>query len=196
MHVAAAMRNLDELTFYWMSTYGSTTPFELRHKFHQRWVRFHSLPESKRYAESDAEHQIVLERYNSILAALAEDRESLLLLSTGYSETPTPVREDPHLAEFDPGARHWWSIAPEDDGESSYKHIFVSEWAWKRNIFDPLLLLVADWTVANIHIVSVSSNWVLHPYDGGTDVILPSTNERDRLKQKFCPWLSQHEDGL
>lgn len=190
------MRNLDELTHYWMLAYGNTTPSNLRRTFIERWVRFHSLPEAKRYAESESENLIVLERYNSILAALAEDQESLLLLSAGYSETATPVREDPFLAEFDPEAIHWWSIAPEEGGDSTYTHIFVSEWVWERNIFDPLLRLVADWTVANIQIMSVSKQWLVHPYDGGTDVILPSATERDQLRQKFCPWLSEREDGL
>lgn len=195
MHVAVAMRTLDELTCYWMSTYGNTTPIRLRDKFNDRWVRFHSLPDSKRYADSEAEYLILLKRYNSILAALAENRESLLLLTAGYSETSMPVREDPHLAAFDPRANHWWSIAPDDDA-SCYRHLFVSEWTWEPNIFDPLLRLVADDTVSDVHLVNLSSNWVLHPYDGGTDVILASINERDRLSQKFCPWLSQHEDGL
>jgi hypothetical protein len=32
-----------------------------------RWGRFHSLPGSKRYAESEVEYAIVLDRYNTIL---------------------------------------------------------------------------------------------------------------------------------
>jgi hypothetical protein len=30
-------------------------PYELKHRYGDRWVRFHCLPESKRYAENEAE---------------------------------------------------------------------------------------------------------------------------------------------
>lgn len=189
------MREWDDLTQYWVANYGNTPPAELRHAFHERWVRFHSLPEAKRYADSEQETLIVLRRYNSILAALAEDQDTVLLLSTGHSQTPTPVRDDTFLGKFDPGASPWWSISPEDDGDP-YTHVFVSEWTWKPGVFDPLLRLVADWTIANIQIMNVSSRWLVHPYDGGTDVILPTTTERNRLKQTFSSWLSQRKDGL
>lgn len=33
-------------------------------------MRFHSLPDSKRYAESEDEYAIVLDRYNTILDEL------------------------------------------------------------------------------------------------------------------------------
>jgi hypothetical protein len=186
----------DELTFHWLSTYGLATPFDLRHTLHDRWVRFHSLPESKRYAETDDERLIVLRRYNSIIDSLAENGESLLLLTTGYSDTSTPVRDDSDLQLFDPSANPWWSIAPTDEDDSTHRHIFVSEWRWERQIFDSLLMLVADDTVADVCIVSVGGNWIFHPYDGGSDVILKTVSERNRLHDRFSEWLSEHPDGL
>ncbi len=38
--------------------------------------------------------------------------------------------------------------------------------------------------------------WLYHPYDGGADVIAPSSVERDKLKSKFAAWLSDHPQGL
>ncbi|WP_443333951.1 DUF3885 domain-containing protein [Streptomyces sp. CB02056] len=35
-----------------------------------------------------------------------------------------------------------------------------------------------------------------HPYDGGADVYLASTEERDRLKERHAGWLSGHPNGL
>jgi hypothetical protein len=37
------------------------TPYELKHRYGDR-VRFHSLPESKRYAGSEAESAVILDR--------------------------------------------------------------------------------------------------------------------------------------
>lgn len=36
---------------------------------------------------------------------------------------------------------------------------------------------------------------VHHPYDGGADVLLPTTGERDALKARHTDWLSTHRSG-
>lgn len=46
----------------------------LKHAFPDRWGRFHSLPESRRYPEDDADCRIALHRYNSILDDLFRGR--------------------------------------------------------------------------------------------------------------------------
>lgn len=35
-----------------------------------QWVRFHSLPRSKRYADTLSEYQILLDRHNTVLSEL------------------------------------------------------------------------------------------------------------------------------
>ena len=44
--------------------------------------------------------------------------------------------------------------------------------------------------------VSLSKKCVIAPYDGGVDVIVDSTEKRDRLKAKYVDWLSDREDGM
>jgi hypothetical protein len=39
-------------------------------------------------------------------------------------------------------------------------------------------------------------DWLYHPYDGGMDVIAPSTTERDALRDRHRGWLSARLDGL
>lgn len=34
-----------------------------------------------------------------------------------------------------------------------------------------------------------------HPYDGGADVILPTPEERDRLRNRHSAWLSTRPSG-
>ncbi|MCJ0874668.1 hypothetical protein [Streptomyces sp. AP-93] len=46
---------------------GPMLPWELKTVYGDRWVRFHSLPESKRYAEDEAEYAVLLNRYNTVL---------------------------------------------------------------------------------------------------------------------------------
>ena len=44
--------------------------YHMRDAFSDRWVRFHSLPGSKRYPEDAAEYATVLERHNVILGGI------------------------------------------------------------------------------------------------------------------------------
>ncbi|WP_425587269.1 DUF3885 domain-containing protein [Streptomyces mexicanus] len=35
-----------------------------------------------------------------------------------------------------------------------------------------------------------------HPYDGGADVFLAPSEERDRVRDRHADWLSRHPSGL
>ncbi|HEX7181334.1 MAG TPA: hypothetical protein VF756_05785 [Thermoanaerobaculia bacterium] len=172
----------------------------LRVAFPDRWTRFHSLPGSKRYPEDEAEYATVLERFNRILGELARPGQGVILLSTSYSESPEPVDLQPELQALDPGAVLWRTVAMhdvEDDFAAPfYWHVFASGREWRPGVFDPLVRLVADDVVANVMIVSPDCRWLLHPYDGGMDVIAESPEARDRLKASYSEWLSARPDGL
>ncbi len=174
--------------------------YKLRDSFRERWVRFHSLPESKRYPEDASEYQMLSQRHSCILSELCGTERSVVLLTTGYSETPQPVRTYPELDTFDPNAIPWRSVAmhraSEEFTDPSYWHLFASEWEWRAGLFDPLIRLVADDAVANVMIVHPDCRWLLHPYDGGMDVIAESSAKRDQLRAAHRDWLSSLESGL
>jgi hypothetical protein len=165
-----------------------------------RWVRFHSLPESKRYPENEAEYATLLDRHNRMLGELTNAGRDAVLLTTGYSESPNPVRTHPELESLDPKALPWRSVPMHelDAGFTapSYWHVFASVWVWCPGLFDPIIRLVADEVLANIMIVNPECHWLLHPYDGGMDVIAESSEARDRLKSSYSDWLSPRSDGL
>ena len=166
----------------------------LRVVFRPRWVRFHSLPESKRYPEDEREYGTVLERHNCILGELLGPARRVVLLTTGYSDTPAVVPSQPELRALDPEAQLWRSIPmPDFDG---YWHVFASEWEWRPGLFDPIVRLVADDVARDVIVVAPDCRWVLHPYDGGMDVILESPAARDHLKALHRDWLSSRSDGL
>ena len=194
------MQTLRDLDSYWQANYGLCPPDLVYHEYPDRWVRFHSLPESKRYPDGEAEYQCVLGLHNAILSEISAPGEDLWLISTGHSSTPTPIRDNEALAHFDPAAQFWRSIARHklegDEDNPNYEHLFVSRWPWEPGIFDWFIRLVANEEVTNAHIVNQSAQTLFHPYDGGADIILRTTSERDRLKQTFHDWLSPREDGL
>ena len=163
-----------------------------------RWVRFHSLPESKRYADSDAEYEIVLARHNTVLAELVTG-PAVLVVTAGYSDSPLPQDpgRTPETLAAHPDAVYWSSVCTDDEpGDEHWTHLYVSRRPWSPGSLDPLLLQVADDVIANVLVTDLDLRWLYHPYDGGMDVILPSTAERDALKDRHSAWLSKHPGGL
>jgi hypothetical protein len=167
--------------------------------FPDRWVRFHSLPGSKRYPDNEAEYTEILARHNTVLGELACPGTQVVLVTTGYSDSPLPSRSYPQLADFDPGASQWRTIPMHRVGEGfepTYWHLFASAWEWRPGAFDPLVRLVSDDAVGNVLVVAPDCRWVLHPYDGGMDVIAESPEARRLLRAKYAAWLSARADGL
>ena len=186
----------------WDRWYPNCEPigYLLREAFPDRWVRFHSLPESKRYPEVEAEYAEVLARHNRILGELVRPGEQVVLLTTGYTRSPDPVRTSSEVVTLDPGALPWRTLALEDPNDASsyprYWHLFAAGRVWHPGGFDPLVRLVADDVVADVLIVAPDCRWVLHPYDGGMDVIVENLAERDRLASRYSGWLSAYPGGM
>ena len=186
----------------WQDCFPDCEPIShlLRPTFRDRWVRFHSLPESKRYPEGESEYETVLHRHNRVLDELAGAGRSVVLLTTGYSESSLPVRTYPELDALDPHAKPWRTVPmhelEEDFSDPNYWHVFASAWEWRPGSFDPLIRLIADDTIRNVMVVDPDCRWLLHPYDGGMDAIAESPAERDRLRGSHKDWLSARDDGL
>jgi hypothetical protein len=189
----------DALTRLWDQRWPgcSKVPYELRGA-RDRWVRFHTLPGSKRYPDSESEYEIILRRHNEVLAELAI-RPALLVVTSGYSEHPRPQDpgRSPETIAAQPDASYWTSACMDDEpGFESWIHLYVSQTVWSVGCVNPLLRLVADNVIANVLLADVSLRWLYHPYDGGMDVILPSSAERDALRDRHRDWLSTQPSGL
>jgi hypothetical protein len=185
----------------WLQWFPDCEPVahRLRAAFPTRWVRLHSLPESKRYPEDEDEYATVLERHNCILGELLGPERRAVLLTTGYSDTPDVFPPQPELRILDADAKLWRSVPMYDiDGftDPSYWHVFASEWEWYPGLFNPIVRLVADDVIRNVMVVATDCRWLLHPYDGGMDVILESPVTRERFRSAHRDWLSSRPDRL
>ncbi|MDT5028556.1 MAG: hypothetical protein QOE61_4982 [Micromonosporaceae bacterium] len=175
----------------------SKLPYELR-GVRDRWVRFHTLPDSKRYPQTEVEYGIALARHNSVLAELATD-SAVLVVTAGYSDAPEPQEpwRSPETLDVHPDADYWTSACVTDEpGFESWIHLYVSQIPWSVGGLDPLLRQVADDVIANVLVADTGLRWLYHPYDGGMDVMLSSTAERDALRSRHHDWLSTHPGGL
>jgi hypothetical protein len=192
---------LPELSEVWRRNFGDFEPVAhlLRDRFHDRWVRFHSLPDSKRYPESADEVAIVLERHNRLIDRLTNGERSLTLLGTECSASPSPSRTELADEGVCKAEEAWCSVAmhelSQDWEEPTYWHLFASALQWRPGMLDSVLRLVSQDKAVNLMLLA-PRGWLYHPYDGGADVILPSEEQRTLLASEFSPWLSRHPLGL
>jgi hypothetical protein len=183
---------------YWMRTYPDCPPagFRLRTKYQAQWFRIHSLPESKRYAENESEYQEILRRQNAVLTDTLGNGQPFVLVSAGYSDAPTPVEMWPAVAAHYSTSHHFLTVHMNDASLAAYWHYFIHEAKWTPGLVDAVLRQVADDEIRNILFVSMQCQSIFAPYDGGADIILPFTPDRDAMRCRYAEWLSAHPLGL
>lgn len=190
---------IKDLAKFWEREFDNLPPeaHNLKHKFTDRWVRFHSLPDSKRSPENEQEYLEVIHRHNVVLHELVGN-SNLLVVLPEYSESKEPTKPESKLAAIFPTTEPWCSLKQheKDDDYELYWHLHVSEVNFTGSELNSLFRLVANDEARNIMIISPSKSVLFHPYDGGADVVLASTKQRDHLKEKHKEWLSSHPDGF
>jgi hypothetical protein len=181
------------LTALWQQRWPGCPPVGhlLRDCFQDVWVRFHSLPASKRYAQDEAEYAVILDRYNTVLDELFTGEDVYVIAPTWTAEPDAPPRQ--------PDGAHWQSLLLTDDPDPefrTYYHLFATKRSWQTGCIDDLLRDVADDKVADVLITDTQMRRIHHPYDGGADVFLTTTEERDQMRGRHVTWLSSHPAGL
>ncbi|WP_432871737.1 DUF3885 domain-containing protein [Microbispora rosea] len=184
---------LKSLTNAWRTRWGrSPIAYRLRGWHADRWVRFHSLPESKRYAETEDEYEIILDRHHRVPTELGAE-EGLYVIAVYFEDEQGRISPDPRH----PNAVPWLTIEPGDDSPFDVAvRLYVSLTSFDRQILDPLLRGAADEELIDVIIAPLDLRWLYHPYDGGADVIAPTAHDRDVLKNRHADWLSTHPAGL
>ena len=189
---------IEELTKYWNEQFGKFRPeaHQLKHQFRDRWVRFHTLPDSKRYPESELEYQEIFRRHNLLLRSVT-DLNPILVVVPEYSENREASQPEINLQALFSMTSPWVTLKQheDDDPMENYWHLHVAKVAYSGAELNGLFRLVANDEVGNILILCITKNVLYHPYDGGADVILPSSEKRDIVKEKYKEWLSSHPEG-
>ncbi|WP_121717378.1 hypothetical protein [Streptomyces sp. E5N91] len=178
---------------------GPPVAHTFRSAYADRWVRFHSLPGSKRYPESEDEYAVALHRYNTVLDELFAGRD-VYVVTADWSWTPDGPAVFPVTR---PGLRlggvRWWTESDEDDPDPAFHthtRFYAKRRSWRHGCVDALLRAVADEALVEVFVTDTGLRRIHHPYDGGADVILATPGERDRLRGRHTDWLSGHPSGM
>ncbi len=160
------------------------------------WTRFHSLPMSKRYAESESEQLDILNRHNAIASELFEVGEPIVIYRSHrfeqahrrarrhqifnhlLGETMTKLPANPNTVR-----------AADDD----HYCVRVRATTWKPNFFDDLVHSISKENETGISVVSPKTKNIYSPYGGGMDTF---SNSPESLEQKFPYWQSSRADKL
>jgi hypothetical protein len=168
---------------YWQGIYPESPPIAslFKQRLSKRWARIHSLPESKRYAHSKVEWDVLLDRQNSVIDSLVKQH--------------TPIRIVINCIEIDCYLFKFFDL--EDIGvfvneEAAYQS-FTLETIWQSDALDPMLMLIAD---GELRAFIIAPDCLIAPYDGGVDLILKDAHQCREFKRKFKDWLSKRDDGL
>ena len=189
------------LTEQWTEAWGTCRPVahELRSCLPDRWVRFHSLPGSKRYPGNEDEYAEVLRRHRTVLGELLDGGDDgLVILTVSWSGSSEPDAPHGGAVGRTPGALYWTSVLTDasEPGEEIWTHLWASRASLDSEELPALLRLVADDKTAGVIITSAGMRWLYHPYDGGADVIAATSAAVTSSAARTEEWLSAHPAGL
>lgn len=187
----------------WDSRWPGQEPISYRLRSDARWVRFHSLPQSKRYPDDEHELEEVLTRHRTVLDELAatagdEDRH-VVVVTASWSASSQPIPRSAPVAAAIPGAQYWMSVRTEEDSAFRtwvWTHLYVDVVSLDDPGVEQLLRIVADDQTANALILAPDLSWLYAPYDGGADVYPATPEQRDELAAIHADWLSATDSGL
>lgn len=189
-----------EFEKFWNNYYNQTIPLNYLFKevYHERWLRIHSLPQSKRYPDNDIEMNIILQRQNQIISDLYSENEEIYLVMTNIIHK----NEKHELINFYPNLNFERSYSIELEGYFSNDFnndevldIFVCKKNWNLNSYDEILKDIAN-DISRVFFISLKNQIIVSPYDGGVDIILNSEIDTIIFKEKYKKWISNRIDEL
>jgi len=188
----------------WFSNYPDTVTISylFKHDYSDKWFRIHSLPQSKRYAENEAEWKILLARQNEIITDLLGLDTPILIVTGEYNWGDQRVI---HITDEEEIFKQFQFVRLDNidlhkidkeqyDEPDLYRPAFA-ETVWKPSCHDQLLREIATDNV-RAFFISFDKKVIVAPYDGGVDFVLKDSLTRDFYKNKYKQYLSEREDGM
>jgi hypothetical protein len=199
------VRSVTEFERHWVRRYPDVEPvgYEMLNAGARCWIRFHSLPGSKRYPETDTDWRELLARQNQLATAVLGADQACWLVQSRWS-APEGVTDiafqrgnDPFRAIADYGLEP--AIVTLRDPATEFEQRWeacAATTTWSPGGFDRLLREIADESAAPTLWFSSDTGGVFAPYAGGVDLFLPDEHTAKDLAKRHPDWLSDHPLGL
>jgi hypothetical protein len=185
---------MPDVATLWMEAYGIVPPaaHRLPAAGAEGWLRVHTLPGSKRYADTEMEAAEVFLRVSAV-------GDAVLGLETRCHLIQMEADGEMHAAVYR-AVRQEFALTPAwrfDDSEDDGLRwsICAAEVEWSGKAFAPLLRKIADDEIAGLLWLGEHGS-VFAPYDGGVDIFMRPAERAGVMKERFANWLSPRSDGL
>ncbi len=181
----------------WRAVFGQTPPlgYELRVDFSEMWTRFHSLPASKRYAETPDEHQIIQNRAAALISECFKKSQNLWLVVALSEDLLTSSTGAAAISRHSLAKALTWEDPRCDVQDRIPVTFFAGKSTGKTHEFDWVIDHIADEALRALIFGPHSGN-VLAPYDGGFDIFIANPKELSRLDKAHPSWMSGRPDRL
>jgi hypothetical protein len=180
---SAQMDNAQRFRAEWSRHYADLPPLPwiLRRRA-LPWIRFHALPNSRRYAKDELECAVILDRANAIGDELLGDGVQCWMVETQI--------------ELDGPREFSFAWTEDEDPDAPVWHFSAQSVIWQKNAFDTTLSAIANDQCDRVLWIAGHTGAIFAPYDGGFDLFPPSWSQVTLLKEKWPEWLSSHPEGL
>ncbi|MFX1682215.1 hypothetical protein PV762_23610 [Mitsuaria sp. CC2] len=196
----AGKRPLHPIAQAWLNRFGDALPAGhlcRQSSLADRWLRIHSLPESKRYPDDDAQLAEVLRRQNAVASELLGEGALCLLFFACWSGGPEAARlarKQTWLQTV--GGMPELVLTAEESDDGDQMAFLAQPVTWHPGAFDRLIADRANdrtWPLlfANLHRGSIYA-----PYDGGADLFYPSSEDVDPARSRHRDWLPTRASGM
>lgn len=183
-----------ELTDRWESAWPGCQPSgsSLRDNRPGLWLRFHSLPQAKRYAENCEGRDEVLHRHQTLLNHLLSISSSPRIRVIGQDYDINDIHSG-WTKKHIPGSWPWrvhFDTELHDDVPGRKipgTYFWVSSYDAVGQLTGLLELAAED--LAKFIVTDPALTWVYAPYDGGVDIIVPTLEARVTLETAHSEWL-------
>jgi hypothetical protein len=195
-----------ELEALWVERWAATRPVahQLRDEHVEWWLRFHSLPRSKRLARRPAERREALSRHHAIIDHLRTRTGGLELIVIAQDYDDEDVAHG-WARKALPDARLWKVLPPAEadvDPSGGEDAVIPATFLWvsapqtDTADLDELLLTVIAGGAGSTIVSDTALGWFYAPYCGGGDVITPRHDLREELGRLHPSWLAPLPPGL
>ena len=181
----------------WKGQYPNCEPvgYLMRQAGAPNWLRFHSLPHSKRYPETDQERETLLARQNELAIEVLGSGEPCWLAQTCWQSSGKGELQDSLGARREHALSFAFRFTDDPGSDEVVVSVYAAQTSWTKGRFDKLLLAIADERGRALW-MSASTGSVFAPYDGGVDLFLPNPSAVEDLAAKHAAWLPSHLEGL
>lgn len=183
---------MTEFVSLWRRFYGPLPPQgpRLRKRLPDRWLRIHSLPQGKRFAEGPDDEAELLTRANTAASVVLGEGATVWMIAASFELEPPGQLPELQGVTLEP------AITCEPDEDLETRAVFHgARVAWQDGVFDDAILAVAE-DRRRVIWMNEQTGEVFAPYDGGVDLVLTHRPRRDALREQWRAWLSTRKDGM